>query len=85
MRELNQRTAPVLARVEGGEHLEITRNGKPIATLAPVESTPVRALLEAGELRLARGPLPLLLADEEAPDTRGVDAVVADRRSELRW
>ncbi len=35
IRELNQDTAGVIARVEAGETITITRNGRPIATLAP--------------------------------------------------
>ncbi|MDI3419938.1 type II toxin-antitoxin system Phd/YefM family antitoxin [Streptomyces luteolus] len=35
IRELNQDTAGVVARVEAGEVLTITRNGRPIATLSP--------------------------------------------------
>ncbi|MDI3390778.1 type II toxin-antitoxin system prevent-host-death family antitoxin [Streptomyces sp. B-S-A8] len=34
IRELNQDTAGVMARVEAGETLTITRNGQPIATLS---------------------------------------------------
>lgn len=35
IRELNQDTAGVIARVEAGETITITRNGRPIATLSP--------------------------------------------------
>jgi prevent-host-death family protein len=34
-RELNQRTAQVLARVEAGETITVTKNGQPVATLHP--------------------------------------------------
>jgi prevent-host-death family protein len=34
-RELNQRTAQVLARVEAGETVTITKHGKPVALLRP--------------------------------------------------
>jgi prevent-host-death family protein len=34
-RELNQRTAQVLARVEAGETITVTKNGRPIAVLRP--------------------------------------------------
>ena len=36
-RELNQHTADVLARVERGERVEITRNGKLIAVIEPAK------------------------------------------------
>ncbi|MDB1088139.1 type II toxin-antitoxin system prevent-host-death family antitoxin [Streptomyces sp. ACA25] len=34
-RELNQRTAQVLARVEAGETVTVTKNGHPVAILRP--------------------------------------------------
>jgi prevent-host-death family protein len=34
-RELNQQTAQVLARVEAGETVTITKNGRPVAVLRP--------------------------------------------------
>ena len=36
VRQLNQDTAGVLARVERGESLEITSRGRPVARLVPV-------------------------------------------------
>jgi prevent-host-death family protein len=35
VRELNQRTAQVLARVEAGETVIVTKNGQPIAVVRP--------------------------------------------------
>ena len=35
IRELNQRTAQVLARVEAGETVTVTKNGRPVAVLRP--------------------------------------------------
>ncbi len=34
-RELNQQTAQVLARVQAGETVTVTRNGQPVAILRP--------------------------------------------------
>jgi prevent-host-death family protein len=34
-RELNQQTAQVLARVEAGETITVTKNGRPVAVLRP--------------------------------------------------
>lgn len=36
MRELNQHTAQVLAQVEAGESVTVTKNGAPIAIIRPV-------------------------------------------------
>jgi prevent-host-death family protein len=35
VRELNQQTAQVLARVEAGETVTVTKNGQPVAVLRP--------------------------------------------------
>jgi prevent-host-death family protein len=96
IRELNQHTAEVLARVEMGERLEITRNGVRVAVLEPAEPDPLGVLIEAGELRIARGRLPLFPTpdepdgdaadpDADSVDTAGLDAVLEDRYSDGRW
>ncbi|SDK69155.1 prevent-host-death family protein [Glycomyces sambucus] len=38
MRELNQHTAQVLAHVEAGEAVTVTKNGRPIAVIQPVDT-----------------------------------------------
>ncbi len=86
VRELNQHTADVLARVERGERIEITRNGVSVAIIEPAQPNPLSALIEAGDLRPARGELPLLAPGAHvASDTAGLDAVLADRYGGERW
>lgn len=51
VRELNQDTAGVLARVKNGEEVEITERGSVIARLVPAQPSPVSALIAAGKLR----------------------------------
>ncbi|HEU4360139.1 MAG TPA: type II toxin-antitoxin system prevent-host-death family antitoxin, partial [Mycobacterium sp.] len=41
VRELNQNTAGVLARVKRGEHIEITERGTVIARLVPAQDNPL--------------------------------------------
>lgn len=86
IRELNQHTADVLARVEMGERVEITRNGTRVAIIEPVRPHPLGLLIESGELIPARGPLPTF-SDSEATtsDSSGLDAVLADRYGDGRW
>jgi prevent-host-death family protein len=50
VRELNQDTAGVLARVERGEILEITRHQRVIARLVPVLHAEIDDLVAAGRL-----------------------------------
>ena len=86
VRELNQHTADVLARVEMGERVEITRNGIPVAVIEPAQPNPLRGLIESGELRPAQGPLSLISEGETpAPDSAGVDAILDDRYGDGRW
>jgi antitoxin (DNA-binding transcriptional repressor) of toxin-antitoxin stability system len=86
IRELNQRTAEVIARVEMGERVEITRNGTTVGIIEPTHLSPLAALLETGELRPARSLLPTFNSTGEmALDSRGLDAVVADRENPDRW
>ncbi len=86
VRELNQHTADVLARVERGERVEITRNGSRVAILVPAQPDPLSGLIESGDLRPAQGALPLVSETEaSASDSAGVDAILADRYGDGRW
>lgn len=60
VRELNQDTAGVLARVKGGEEIDITERGVVIARLVPAQPHPLASLISSGKLRPAtrRAPVP---------------------------
>ncbi|MGV0747573.1 type II toxin-antitoxin system Phd/YefM family antitoxin [Mycolicibacter heraklionensis] len=60
VRELNQNTAGVLARVKRGEQLEITERGAVIARLIPATEEPLAEMIRSGRLRPATlsGPVP---------------------------
>lgn len=86
VRELNQHTADVLARVERGERVEIARNGTPVAIIEPAQANPLDPLIESGDLRPAQVDLPLVSPEERvAPDSAGADAVSEDRQAAERW
>ncbi len=86
IRELNQHTADVLARVEMGERVAITRNGTRVAIIEPAEPNPLGVLIEADELRPARGALPLFSDSEvTGSDSDGVAAILEDRYGDGRW
>lgn len=51
VRELNQDTSGVLARVKAGEELDITERGTVIAHLIPAQPSPFQALIESGKFR----------------------------------
>ena len=86
IRELNQHTAEVMARVEMGERVEITRNGTPVAIIKPAQPYPLGPLLESGNSIPARGPLPTFSSVvETASDSAGLDAVLEDRYGDGCW
>ncbi len=86
VRELNQHTADVLARVERGERVAITRTGRRVAIIEPAAPDPRSALIESGDLRPGLGPLPLFSdSDVAAPDSAGLEAVLEDRYGTSRW
>ncbi len=86
VRELNQHTADVLARVERGERVVITRNGTRVAILEPAQPDPLSGLIDSGDFRPAQGPLPSMSeAEVPASDSAGVDAILEDRYGEGRW
>ena len=87
VRELNQNTSQVLARVSGGETIEITDRGRAVARLVPVgNETAMLARLVATGRAVAptiSGPFPMppALGDPE------VDAAaeLAAMREDERW
>jgi prevent-host-death family protein len=58
VRELRQRASEILRRVQGGETIEVTDRGRPVAVLAPLpDAGPLERLRTSGELVPARGDL----------------------------
>jgi prevent-host-death family protein len=58
VRELRQRASELLRLVEGGETIEITDRGRPVALLSPLpEGSPLERLRASGEVTPATGDL----------------------------
>lgn len=57
IRELRQRASELLRRVEGGESIEITDRGRPVAVLSPLSADPLERLRAAGDLQAAEADL----------------------------
>jgi len=57
VRELRQRASELLRRVEGGERIEITDRGRPVAILAPLPEDPLERLRASGDLQEAEADL----------------------------
>jgi len=86
LRELNQKTAEVMARVERGESLEITRNGRRIATIGPSGPHPLEQLLASGLISVVATKNDLTFEIEEnVGGSSGLDAILDDRYGTGRW
>lgn len=74
MRELRQNASQYLARVAGGETLQVTDRGRPVALLVPVGRDRWDDLVRAGQVR---GPVEDSDIVDEAPGDYGVDTSTA--------
>lgn len=54
-RELRNNSAEILRRVEAGETLRVTNNGKPAAVIGPADGMTLDDLISRGHARPARG------------------------------
>ena len=73
IRQLNQDTAGVLARVERGETVEITNRGRPVARIVPVGSDTLADLITAGVVvpPTITGPIPMPTVPAPAGENAG--------------
>jgi len=86
IRELRQRASELLRRVQGGETIEITDRGRPIALLGPLpDGSRLQRLRAAGQVQPAVGrpddlpdPLPL------EPDQESASTALARLRRDER-
>jgi prevent-host-death family protein len=84
VRELRQHASRYLARVEAGEELGVTNNGRLVARLVPVHGAERsrETLIESGALIPARRPRNLL--DVTAEPARGRKRNLSDVLNEMR-
>jgi len=88
VRQLNQDTAGVLARVERGESLEITSRGRPIARLVPATGgklDEVADLVAAGRAVPATISAPFETPDGPLDDSPESGELLSALRDEERW
>jgi prevent-host-death family protein len=86
IRELNQDTAGVLARVEAGESLEITNRGKPIARLVPAGvSDELSDLVAAGWVTPPSIRAPFTMPTVKAPPGADAGELIRKLRDEERY
>jgi prevent-host-death family protein len=88
VRQLNQDTAGVLARVERGETLEITSRGRPIARLVPATAgklDEVADLVAAGRAVPATISAPFEVPDGRLDDGPEAGELLSALRDDERW
>lgn len=87
VRDLNQNTSQVLARVSGGESLEITDRGHPIARLVPVgnDRSTLARLVAAGRATAPTSTGPVPLPPKLGDDNVDVASELTAMRDEERW
>jgi prevent-host-death family protein len=85
MRVLNQDTASVMARVEGGETVEVTNRGKPIARIVPITHGELDDLVAAGRVIPATIKGPFTMPTIKAPPGADAGELIRQLRDEERW
>jgi prevent-host-death family protein len=85
IRELNQDTAGVLARVEAGEVVEVTNRGRPVARIVPVAVDVVADLVAAGIITPAPNPGPIPPPTLAAPTGSDAGALLREMRDDERY
>jgi prevent-host-death family protein len=78
VRELRQNASLYLRRVEAGETIEVTDRGRPVAILAPIQSSLRDRLIAEGRLipgsrRSGKLPLPVALPPGVEPPSRTLE------------
>ena len=80
MRELRQRASELLRLVAGGETIEVTDRGRPVAVLAPIPGgSPLEQLRASGEVTPAEGDLEDLPEPLPLPAGKEPPSAVLDR------
>jgi prevent-host-death family protein len=75
IRELRQNLSHALRRAEGGETIEVTRDGEPIALIVPVpKGSKLERLLAEGRVRPPSGSLEEFLKLPRLRSTTGISA-----------
>jgi prevent-host-death family protein len=88
VRQLNQDTAGVLARVERGESLEITSRGRPIARLVPAtggDLAELEDLIAVGRVVPATLSTPFVVPAGVVEDGPDAGDLLSALRDEERW
>lgn len=84
IRQLNQDTAEVMARVQAGETVEITNRGRPVGWIVPIHHDELDDLVAEGRVTPATGRGPWVVPTGPVDETRAASAVLLEMRDEER-
>lgn len=79
-REMRNRSGEILRRVEAGESIEVSNNGRPAALIVPVGGTILDGLIARGEARAARASTETLLAITRVKSTATTQELIESSR-----
>ena len=86
MRELNQHTSAVIARVVNGEAIEVTLSGRPVARIIPISrSGELDDLIAAGRVVPATNHAPYTMPPRYGDPSISVADELAKMRDEERY
>jgi antitoxin (DNA-binding transcriptional repressor) of toxin-antitoxin stability system len=80
---MRNRSGEILRRVEAGESIEVSNNGRPAAIIVPVGGDLLDGLIARGEARPARAGVESLLAIARVASTAATRELIDDSRG--RW
>lgn len=82
-REMRNRSGEILRRVEAGESIEVSNNGRPAALIVPIGGSVLDGLIARGEARPARADAETLLAIRRVESSTTTQGLIDDSRG--RW
>ena len=82
-REMRNRSGELLRRVEAGETVQVTNNGRPAAMIVPVGGAVIDGLIARGEARAARTDVASLRTVKRGASTVSTAELIEDSRG--RW
>jgi len=81
-REMRNRSGEILRRVEAGESIEVSNNGRPAAIIIPVGGSVLDGLIVRGEARPARAGAQALLGITRVTSTMTTRELIDDSRGQ---
>jgi len=82
IKELRDTLTRTIRRVEAGDRVEITRDGKPVALIVPVPADPLSRLVAEGRARPAAWPLRPTVPATTWPLDRSSTEIISEGRED---